>query len=519
MQRPTGGPRDLTPPKILKATPENMTRNFTAKSIRLEFDEFYKLQNQYQEISISPVMEKQPEYKINKKTLTIEFKDSLLKNTTYVINFGKAIADVNESNVLKNFTYVFSTGSHIDSLSISGSVINTTTQEKEKDATVMLFALKDDSLLFGKKKPTIFTTTDTAGNFSLNNLREDTYRIYALKEPSPDKIYNKDEELIGFLKKPVKVDKDTSGVQLKLFKQVPNKFRTDKKFDNDGKMLFVFNKKLVNPSVKIIYPAALDNQKIVEISKTKDTAMVYMRDMNFDSIRVAFYDNNKPLDSVSLLKGRKEVFTRNVTFRYNINRDNKLRPGSDLAITASLPIESYSTSLIGLKEDSVEVSNLSFERDTANTRTLFIRSRYRPNSKYELIINEGAFTDIYGDKNKRQGIRFQGDKTENYSILTLKVAVPEANKQYVVEILNDQKTVLRSDVVTKNSSLVYRNFLTGKYRFRVIYDDNKNSLWDSGNVSRKSYPENIWLGDKEINLRPNWDAEESLEIPKETVTP
>jgi hypothetical protein len=521
MQRPTGGPRDLTPPKLLKATPENMTRNFAEKSIKLDFDEYYKLQNQYQEISISPAMEKLPEYKISKKSLIIDFKDTLLKNTTYVINFGKAIADINESNVMKNFTYVFSTGSHIDSLSISGSVINSTTQEKEKDATVMLFPIKQDSLLFGKKKPTIYATTDSSGNFSLNNLREDTYRIYALKEASPDKIYNNDEELIGFLKTPIKVDKDTSNVQLKLFKQVPDKFRliSQKRFDPDGKITFIFNKRLVKPSLKILYPPALDNQKIVEISNTKDTAQLFLRNMDFDSLRVALFDDNKPLDSVNVLKGRKESFTRAISFKYNLNRDNKLRPGSDLAITANFPIENFSPSLITLKEDSVELTNLVLEKDTANAKTVYLRNRYRANSKYELVLNEGAFTDIYGDKNKRTGIRFQGDKPENYSLLTMKVKIPDDTKSYVVEILNEQKTVLRSDIVTKNTSLIYRNYLTGKYTFRVVYDDNRNGLWDSGKVKLKTYPENIWLSDKEINLRPNWDAEETLDIPKETINP
>jgi hypothetical protein len=521
MQRPTGGPRDLTPPKLLKATPENMTRNFAEKNIRLDFDEFYKLQNQYQEISISPAMEKQPEYKISKKSLIINFKDTLLKNTTYVINFGKAIADVNESNVMKNFTYVFSTGSHIDSLSISGSVVNSTTQEKEKDAMVMLFPIKQDSLLFGKKKPTIYATTDSSGNFSLNNLREDTYRIYALKEASPDKIYNNDEELIGFLKKPIKVDKDTSGVQLKLFKQVPDKFRllSQKRFDPDGKITLVFNRPLVKPSLKILYPPTLDNQKIVNFNKTKDTAQLFLRNMDFDSLRVALFDDNKPLDSVNYSKGRKESFIRTISFKYNLNRDNKLRPNSDLAITANFPIESFNSSLVSLKEDSIELSNLVLEKDTSNNKTVLLRNRYRANSKYELVLNDGAITDIYGDKNKRTGIKFQGDKPENYSILTLKVTVPDNTKNYIVEIFNEEKNVLRSDVITKNTSLVYRNYLTGKYTFRVIYDDNRNGLWDSGKVKLKTYPENIWISEKEISLRPNWDAEETLDIPNEPINP
>ena len=265
-QLPQGGPKDVTPPKLLKATPPNMTRNFKAKFIQLDFDEFFKLTNQYSEITMSPVPAKLPEYKIRKKSIIITFKDSLEKNTTYVINFGKSIADVNAGNILKNFTYVFSTGSHIDSLSISGSVINTLTQEREKDATVMLFTLKQDSVLFGKKKPTIYTSTDTAGNFTLNNLHVDDYRIYAIKETTPNKIYDKDDELIAFLKKNIHLTKDTSNIQLKLFKQVPQKFRlVNRRFDPDGKMFFSFNKPLDNPSLIVTYPPDFDRQKIVDI--------------------------------------------------------------------------------------------------------------------------------------------------------------------------------------------------------------------------------------------------------------
>jgi len=520
IQKPMGGPRDLTPPKLLKATPENMTRNFSAKKISLEFDEFFKLSNQYQEISISPAMEKLPEYNVNRKVLNIDFKDTLQKNTTYVINFGKAIQDVNESNVLTNFTYVFSTGPHIDSLSMSGTVTNSITQEKEKDVTVMIFPLKQDSLLFGKKKPSIYTTTDSSGNFSLNNLHDGQYRIYALKEPSPNKIFDNDRELIAFSNRTINLSKDTSDIKLALFQQVPEKFRlSEKKFTPNGVFSMIFNKRLDNPSIKIVYPPALDNQKIAEISKTKDTALVYMRNMDFDSLRVAIYDNNKPIDTVYQLKGKKESFTRTLTFKYGINRDNKLKPNTDFRITTNLPIESFEQGLIVLSEDSVNVTNYTIRKDTASTRDLLIKYRWRPGSKYQLLLNEAAITDIYNDKNKRAGIAFEADKPENYSMLTLKVSVPEGNKQYVIELLDEQKNVVRTDVVTGSTSVVYRNFLTQKYKVRVVYDTNKNGRWDSGNVKRRAQPENIWLYEKEITLRPNWEAEEPIDIPKESVTP
>jgi len=520
IQRPNGGPKDVTPPRLLKALPSNMSRNFKAKIIQLDFDEYFKLVNQYSEITMSPTQDKPPEYKVKSKSLIVVLKDTLQKNTTYVINFGKAIADVNEGNILKNFTYVFSTGPHIDSLSVSGTVTNTITQKKEKDVTVMLFPIEKDSLYFGKKKPAIFTSTDTAGNFSINNLHDGDYRIYALEEKTPDRIYNKDDELIAFQKQPVHLYADTSGIQLNLFKEEPSKFHLAvRKFDMDGKIFFVFNKRLNNPSVKIIYPPALNDQKIVEFSPTKDTANIYMKNMDFDSIRVAFFDNNKPLDSASLIKGRKEAFTKNYVFRLNISNTNKLKPTSDLMLIASYPIASYDQSQVTLYEDSVAVNNLNIIKDTTNLKRYIIKYRWKQDSRYIFVADEGAFTFVNGDKNKKYQKQFLVDKIENYSTLTLKVTVPDTSKQYLVEVYQNPDHIIQTDIITKNTSIIYRNFLTGKYSFKVVYDDNHNAKWDSGDVKLKRYPENIWVDPIQITLRPNWDAEEKLDIPKEQVLP
>ncbi|SEN23543.1 Ig-like domain-containing protein [Mucilaginibacter gossypiicola] len=518
-QPPQGGPRDQTPPKLVKAIPGNKTRNFAAKQIDLEFDEFIKLTNTYQEISMSPAMEKQPEYTSNKRKLKIEFKDTLQKNTTYVINFGKAIQDVNESNILKNFTYVFSTGNHIDSLSITGTVTNTLTQEKEKDVLVFIFPVKQDTL-FGKKKPSIFALTDSSGNFALNNLREDDYRIYALKEASPDKIFNRDDELIAFLKKPIHLRADTSNIQLNLFKQDPEKFRvSEKRFDTDGKLLLVFNKGLTQPAIKVLYPTDVDSKKQVSFSRTKDTASVYLRNMNFDSLRVAIFDKGKPIDTIYQLKRKNESFTRVLTTSYNIGNDSKLKPGSNLVLTASIPVDNFDQSLITLNEDSVATSDYTIQKDTGNYKLLNLKYRWRETSKYELILNDGALTDIYGDKNKRLSKKFQINKLDNYSQLTVKLTVPDTSKAYVVELLSEDKKLIQSDPITKSTSLVYKGILAAKYYIRIIYDENKNGKWDSGNVKLKRQPENIWLNEKLITLRPNWEAEEPVTIPKEKVTP
>ncbi len=531
-QKPQGGPRDITPPKLLKATPPNLTRNFTAKQIRLDFDEYFNLYNQFQEITIFPTPDKLPPvFSKTQKSLLVTFKDTLQKNTTYVINFGTSIRDVNEGNVLKNFTYVFSTGSHIDSLSISGSVTDVLTQKKVKpiagqastDVTVMLFTPKQDSLLFRKKKPTIYTTVDTSGNFTLNNLKAGVYKIYALRENAPNKIYDNETEQLGFLNKPIYLRHDTAGIQLKLATLTPTKLRVVDQFDPDGKMQFIFNRSLEKPSVRIIYPPELDEQKIVDISKTRDTILVYSKNMDFDSVRFVFFENNKPVDTTYLHKLRKESFTRALSLNYGLSKGGStLKPGTDLHIYTNEPIDSYDPSLITLKEDST-TANFTLLKDAGSAKNFTLKYRWRQRSNYTLTVNDEAFTDIYGDKNKKRApTKFVIDNPSNYGTLILKVTVPDTSKAYIVELMSDlngQNVPMRSDEITKNTSLVYKDLPTGKFTVRVIYDSNRNGKWDGGNREDKIQPENIWIYNKTFDLRPNWELNEDLNIPKEITSP
>src|SRR5690606_31215389 len=202
MQRPTGGPKDSIPPQLLDITPENLSRNFKDKEIILTFDEFIKTENPGKEFNISPDVPTQPLYKVRKKRFIIELPDSLEENTTYTINFGKGLVDFNEGNPFIDYNYVFATGDELDSLSISGSVLNGFTKEfdqkKDENIKVLLIPTSQDSI-FGKRKANIFANVDTSGNFKFSNLREDTYRIYALKEQNNDRIFNGNDEWIGFI--------------------------------------------------------------------------------------------------------------------------------------------------------------------------------------------------------------------------------------------------------------------------------------------------------------------------------
>jgi len=89
----------------------------------------------------------------------------------------------------------------------------------------------------------------------------------------------------------------------------------------------------------------------------------------------------------------------------------------------------------------------------------------------------------------------------------------------VIELFQDVKNILSRNSFTKDTTIVFKNFYAGKYYVRVIYDDNHNGKWDTGNVKEKRQPENIWIDPQQLTLRPNWEDEEKLNIPQETLEP
>jgi len=513
IQAPTGGPKDSIPPKILKETPKNFTTQFKANEINVEFDEYFKLNNSFKEISLSPATEKLPEYKVRKKILNIRFQDTLAPNTTYTINFGNAIADYNESNILKNYVYVLSTGNKIDSLSISGKVINAVTKKPELDATAFIIPLSQDTV-FGKKRAPIFTSTDSAGNFSLKYLRGDTYRIYAIKEEGGgDKIYNSTNELIAFLKDSIVLGKDTSGLKLELFKEEPDVFKLkDRKIENTGRISFIFNKELIEPSLRILHPSELDSKKIVEFSRTNDTAYIWTENMNFDSISVAISDKNVSIDTTNIRRNKRDNYKQEITISDNIP-SSAIKPGTRLQLTFTAPVSSINPGQINLLQDSVPVKNFTVVKDSSSTRKFYISYTWRKKRQYILDIPENTVNGTYGGKNKAYNKQFTLDEIENYGNLSVLFTVPDTGRKYIIQLLDAQENIIKSNTITTSAKLDYIMYPVGKYRFRVIYDDNKNDKWDTGKVSLRRQPEIIWNNPNEITLRANWDLEEKITIP------
>ncbi len=203
---PSGGPRDEDPPKVVSCEPANYSTRFGSKRIEITFDEFIVLDNVNQELVVSPPMKEKPEVRLRKKTLIVEIADTLKENTTYTFNFGSAIKDLHEGNKLLNYEYAFSTGDVLDSLSVRGTLRNAVDLSvPDEPVTIMLYDDLRDSVPL-TDIPLYVGRSDEKGNFSVNNLRPDLYKVFALKDGNYNLLYDLPTEVIGFLDTALRVD-------------------------------------------------------------------------------------------------------------------------------------------------------------------------------------------------------------------------------------------------------------------------------------------------------------------------
>lgn len=182
---PEGGPRDYTPPMMLRSTPIPGAVNFKGKKVELHFDEIVNLKDQTTRVIVSPAPKEQPIIRAQGKKITVEFQEDLEPNTTYVIDFTDAIEDNNEGNVLDGFSFAFSTGDHLDSLQVSGMVLRANDLETMKNVLVGLHSNLSDSA-FSKLPFDRVSRTNSRGEFTLRNVPPGEYHIFALRDVDND---------------------------------------------------------------------------------------------------------------------------------------------------------------------------------------------------------------------------------------------------------------------------------------------------------------------------------------------
>jgi Big-like domain-containing protein len=242
---PSGGPKDSIPPKLVSAVPKNATIRFSGKLITFTFDEYVEIKDKEKNLVINPPPKSTPTVEYKLRVVTVKLRDSLKPNTTYSINFGNAIRDINEGNIIKNFSYVFSTGSYIDSLELSGRVLMAITGKADSSLIVMLYKNLDDSAV-AKERPRYVTTLDSTGNFIFHNLAPGIYRIYTLKDEGGAKMYTSKSQVFGFADSAVTIQQNNAPVRLYAYAEEEEKKPVKKTTgNNDNKKPAEKEKRLV----------------------------------------------------------------------------------------------------------------------------------------------------------------------------------------------------------------------------------------------------------------------------------
>lgn len=194
---PNGGPRDSIPPRLISALPRDSTVNFKGERITLTFDEYVDLQDVPNNLIFSPLFQTNPRVEVKGKTITVNFRDSLEPNTTYIFNFGNAIRDFNEGNILKGYTYTFSTGPALDSLELSGRVLLAQTGGIDSTLTVVLHRNLKDSAVYNQT-PRYAVRVDQQGRFRFRNISAGRYAVYAIGDAGTSRKYMRKDQLFAF---------------------------------------------------------------------------------------------------------------------------------------------------------------------------------------------------------------------------------------------------------------------------------------------------------------------------------
>jgi len=295
---PTGGAKDTLAPVLIKAMPAEGSKNVATNKITLEFDEYIDVIDLQQNLIISPLQNRNPSIVAGPRSISLKFRDTLLPNTTYNINFGNAVRDINENNVLKNLTYVFSTGNTLDSLMLSGTVILAETGEFDSTIIVMLHRNAVDSTV-QKKKPNYVAKVNSDGSFKFTNLPADNFKIYALKDGDGGKTYNSLSELFAFTEEDVSPKNES---EINLFAYAEKEAPINQSSSSVSPVKKVLEKKLkvtnnILGNKDLLEPLELTFSNPLKIL---DTNKIYIVDTFFKKIPAVEYRQDSTASQLSL---------------------------------------------------------------------------------------------------------------------------------------------------------------------------------------------------------------------------
>ena len=515
---PTGGPKDTTPPVVVAAVPENQSTHFIGKKIEITFDEFITLENANQNVMISPPLKEKLDIKLKNKTVVVKFKENLVPNTTYTINFGSAIKDLHEGNPFKDYVYSFSTGDHIDTLSITGKVVDAETMKPIENVYVGLYAADRDNLdsLPMTTAPNYISKTDKEGQFSLNGLADKSYRVFALKDANANLCFDLPNESAAFLDTLVTPSDSTlKPITLRMFTEVDStQVLLEKKLIEEGLLRFVFRHPAKD--AVIMTPEMLPDtfNLVTTHSAAYDTVWWYFTPNVKDSLWVQVkYDtviNDSSRYSLKFKdkKGRNKK-TEPLKVKNNLIGRGALVHDDTLTLTFSEPIVRYAMrdSAVFKCDTLVFYDTLAFEPADEQGMKYRLVNPVAADVSYHIEIPDSVFFGIRNRTNEAIKLDFHVVNDDEYGNIYITVMPPKGMNQVVVQLTNESGKVVKEQVITKNSEVMFDYLMPAKYKLRAILDADGNGKWSTGNYHRHTLPETIIDYINVLDLKAGWDID------------
>ncbi len=559
---PQGGPKDITPPRPQRSIPDANSLNYKKNRIDIIFDEIVQVQNTFDNIIISPPQKQAPTVKAIGKKISVELQDTLKDETTYTIFFGDAIVDNNEHNVLSGYSFSFATGESIDTLKMSGTLIDAATLNPIAGVMVGIHSDLSDSAFTSKPFDRI-TKTDKNGNFSITNIRSGKYRIYALDDVGNNYRFDMPNEKIAFSDSIFEPSASTNVVADTVYRDSVVKLSTGKadtlrlvdtvirKFDvrysPDSIVLRAFVQdyynqyvvKSLRPDVRhfTIYFNAPNKELprteginfdigkgvVVEPNSRGDTIDYWLKDTalwSIDTLKLRF--TYMKMDSTHNLVEQTDTISLRSQKRRAKSDKNSTQEFLTLISNAKGSINYFDTIEISIptpaEMDMVKKISLQRRVDTIwqpqkSTITAIdsVGRRYRvaatlqPSQTYRLVVDSAYFRDIYGNVNKNTTFDFSVKSKDLYASLTLEMGVFTGKE--IIELIDKNERVIRRTIADKQK-VRFDNLDAGTYYARLFVDLNGNGKYDVGNFAEKRQAEPVYYYSKSFELRQMWDNEE-----------
>lgn len=567
MGRPEGGPRDYDPPVYIRSTPAPGQLNVRQNKFELYFNENLKLDDVTNKVVVSPAQSLMPVITANGKRITVELKDTLIPDATYTIDFSDAIQDLNEGNVLDGFALDFSTGDAIDSLRISGMVLQADNLEPAQGMLVGVYSNYTDTSLTTLPMDRI-ARTNQLGQFTIRGLKPGQYRIFAINDVNRDNRWNRSEDIAFYdtIISPGVHTVEVTDTLLNEWGEDSLVTRRAMEFLPNDVLLTWFNEGYAAQYIKnyrrddstriyVEFAAKSDtfpeltiaagkfagrkidkNNSRLDASLTRDTLNYWLTDpeiISADSLLIAMrYLKTDSTDNLSWTtdtlqfnfrrpqqkKDKKKKDDENADtvppaklISFDLLLPDKMDIYAPLRFTSSEPIGDISRDGVRLE---IQKDSLWFPVQTGEIvpDTLFneldykLPVRWEEGATYRLTVDSLAVTGIYGGWNKSISREFSVKTSEDYAALFFTITDPDAEKM-VIQLLGTGDTPIRT-VRVRNSMAAFLFLEPGTYYARGFIDENGDGEWTTGNVASARQPEESFYYPKKITLKKNWDVEQ-----------